>query len=301
MKSEIHEGEFDTRSVSVNDAVMCKNLVKTFGTRKQTRALNGVSIAISRGECLAVVGESGSGKSTLARILVGMETADSGEVWVQGRRLHHRVNRAELRRRAEDMQMVFQDPSGSLNRALPVWTAIDEVLQVHSTLNRAQRRKRAEDLFADVGLDTEFLASRPAELSGGQKQRVAIARALAANPRIIVFDEAVSALDVTVQAQVLELLGRLKTEYELTYLFITHDLSVVRLIADSVVVMRRGSIVEQGDAEQVLRTPQHAYTKLLLACAPRPGWRPERGVIVKYRQLSSREAAESDEKGVQRG
>ena len=150
-----------------------------------------------------------------------------------------------------------------------------------------QVRERAEDLFRDVGLDSSYLDSKPSALSGGQKQRVAIARALAANPKVIVLDEAVSALDVTVQKQVLELLARLRDEHGLTYLFISHDLSVVSMIADSIIVMRKGEVVESGSTREVLGNPQHPYTRLLLECVPRPGWHPKRGVIEKFRKLES--------------
>ena len=255
-------------------------LTKTFRTGKRVvSALDAVSLTVPAGSCLAVVGESGSGKTTLARIIVGLEKADSGTVAVAGRVVAARADRRELRRRARTIQMVFQDPQSSLNRRLPVHTAVDEVLRVHTDLGRAARRQRCEELFALVGLPERFLRALPEELSGGQRQRVAIARALAADPAVIVLDESVAALDVTVQGQILALLDDLRTAKGLTYLFITHDLSVVQLIADQIVVMRRGRIVERGATADVLGRPQHPYTQLLLACAPRPGWKPQRGVI----------------------
>jgi len=256
------------------------DLTKTFRTGKRVvAALDAVSLTVPAGSCLAVVGESGSGKTTLARIIVGLEKADSGTVAVAGRVVAARADRRELRRRARTIQMVFQDPQSSLNRRLPVHTAVDEVLRVHTDLGRAARRQRCEELFALVGLPARFLRALPEELSGGQRQRVAIARALAADPAVIVLDESVAALDVTVQGQILALLDDLRTAKGLTYLFITHDLSVVQLIADQIVVMRRGRIVERGATADVLGRPQHPYTQLLLACAPRPGWKPQRGVI----------------------
>ncbi|MET0956731.1 MAG: ABC transporter ATP-binding protein [Cryobacterium sp.] len=256
------------------------DLTKTFSTGKRVvSALDAVSLSVPAGSCLAVVGESGSGKTTLARIIVGLEKPDSGTVTVAGRTVAARATRRELRRRARTIQMVFQDPQSSLNRRLPVHTAVDEVLRVHTDLGRAARRQRSEELFALVGLPARFLSALPEELSGGQRQRVAIARALAADPEVIVLDESVAALDVTVQGQILALLDELRTAKGLTYLFITHDLSVVQLIADQVVVMRRGRIVERGATAEVLGRPQHPYTQLLLACAPRPGWKPQRGVI----------------------
>lgn len=280
--------DLTTRSISPRASVVADQIYKEYrrGGHRIVAARN-VSFSVDRGQCLAVVGESGSGKSTVAKILVGLEHADGGSAWVEGRRIRGQVSRLELKRRAEDIQMVFQDPGGSLNRALPVRASIEEVISAHSSLGRLQVRERAEDLFRDVGLDPSYLDSKPSALSGGQKQRVAIARALAANPKVIVLDEAVSALDVTVQKQVLELLARLRDEHGLTYLFISHDLSVVSMIADSVIVMRKGEVVESGSTQEVLGNPQHPYTRLLLECAPRPGWHPERGVIEKFRKLES--------------
>ncbi|MGO4103907.1 ABC transporter ATP-binding protein [Leifsonia sp. YAF41] len=268
-------------------AIAVTGLSKTFttGRPKQTvTALDAVSLTVEPGTCLAVVGESGSGKTTLARIIVGLETADSGTVLLNGEPVAIRANRHELGRRARVIQMVFQDPQSSLNRRLRVRSAVDEVLQAHTPLGLAARRTRCAELFALVGLEPRHLDALPEELSGGQRQRVAIARALAAEPSIIVLDESVAALDVTVQAQILELLADLRTSKGLTYLFITHDLSVVQMIADSVVVMRRGAIVERGDTASVLQNPQHPYTQLLLECAPKPGWKPQRGVIRALRE-----------------
>lgn len=268
-------------------AIAVDSLTKTFPTGHSSgavTALDAVTLTVEPGSCLAVVGESGSGKTTLARIIVGLETADSGTVSVAGHLVTAKANRRELRRRARHIQMVFQDPQSSLNRRLPVQTAVDEVLRAHSTLDRRARHLRCVELFEQVGLEQHQLASLPGELSGGQRQRVAIARALAADPAVIVLDESVAALDVTVQAQILALLTELRESRGLTYLFITHDLSVVQMIADEVVVMRRGSIVERGSTAEVLTNPQHPYTQLLLECAPRPGWKPQRGVIRALRE-----------------
>ncbi|QIM17949.1 ABC transporter ATP-binding protein [Leucobacter coleopterorum] len=258
-----------------------EQLNRTFhlSRKSSVHALNDVSCELRQGTCLAVVGESGSGKSTLARVIVGLETADSGTVKIAGTEVKPTTARRQLRERAKLVQMVFQDPQGSLNRSLPVSATIDEMLQAHrNDLDRAGRRARMLELFAEVGLTERHADAKPAALSGGQKQRVAIARALAAEPQILVLDEAVSALDVSVQAQVLDLLKRLRAGHGLSYLFITHDLSVVRDIADDVVVMRTGQIIERGTVDKVLDDPQQAYTKLLIASAPRPGWKPERGL-----------------------
>lgn len=258
-----------------------EHLGRTFhlGRKAGVRALDDVSCVVRRGTCLAVVGESGSGKSTLARVIVGLESADSGTVRIDGRQVRPTTARRQLRERAKLVQMVFQDPQGSLNRSLPVSATIDEMLRAHRPdLDKAGRRTRLRELFAEVGLTERHARARPEALSGGQKQRVAIARALAAEPAVIVLDEAVSALDVSVQSQVLDLLKRLRAEHGLSYVFITHDLSVVRDIADDVVVMRSGRIIERGGVDTVLDTPQQPYTRLLIASAPRPGWRPRRGL-----------------------
>ncbi len=260
-------------------------LRKTFRSRgRAVVALDDLSLTVPTGSCLAVVGESGSGKTTLARCIVGLEKPDAGRIVVADRPVLARARRAERKRLAKSVQIVFQDPQSSLNRRLPVSTAVDEVLRVHTTLGRVARRRRCVELFAQVGLPERLLQSKPGALSGGQRQRVAIARALAAEPDVIVLDESVAALDVTVQGQILALLDELRSAENLTYLFITHDLSVVQLIADQVVVMRRGRIVERGATAEVLARPRHPYTQLLLACAPRPGWKPRRGVIRALRE-----------------
>ena len=267
--------------MSGSSIIEVAHLRRTFhlGRRSSVVALDDVSCELRAGTCLAIVGESGSGKSTLARVVVGLESADSGTVSIAGREVQPTTARRQLRERAKLVQMVFQDPQGSLNRSLPVSATIDEMLLAHRPdLDRAGRRARVLELFAEVGLTERHADAKPAALSGGQKQRVAIARALAAEPQIIVLDEAVSALDVSVQAQVLDLLKRLRAEHGLSYLFITHDLSVVRDIADDVVVMRQGRIIERGTVDRVLDDPQDPYTKLLIASAPRPGWRPQRGL-----------------------
>lgn len=261
--------------ISVRDVSLTFHLSR----KASVNALVEVSCQLGKGRCLAIVGESGSGKSTLARVVVGLETADDGSVVIDGEEIRPTTARRELRRRAKLVQMVFQDPQGSLNRSLPVSATIDEMLKAHRPdLDKAARRARVLELFDEVGLTERHADAKPSALSGGQKQRVAIARALAAEPKIIVLDEAVSALDVSVQAQVLDLLKRLQTEHGLSYLFITHDLSVVREIADDVVVMRHGKIIERGTVDDVLDQPTQPYTQLLIASAPRPGWKPQRGL-----------------------
>jgi ABC-type glutathione transport system ATPase component len=236
-------------------------------------ALDQVSLQMSAGTSLGIVGESGSGKSTLARIVVGLETADRGHVRVEGQdRTDRPRTRSERLARARQVQMVFQDPYLSLDPRVPVFGSIDEVLRLHSRLDTKQRHERIRELLDQVGLGERERAALPRHLSGGQRQRVAIARALAAEPRLLVLDEAVSALDVSIQAQILVLLDEIRRARGVAYLFVSHDLAVVRSVTDEVVVLRQGRVVEKGPTEQVLADPQQPYTRLLLASVPRRGW-----------------------------
>lgn len=227
---------------------------------------------------LAIVGESGSGKSTVARLIVGLELATSGTVKVEGDewRVASRQSTRERRRRGGIVQMVFQDPYQSLNRRLSIAQCLNEALQLHTGLTKKQRQKRITELMDAVKLSSDRADALPRELSGGQQQRVAIARALAAKPKVLILDEAVSALDVSVQAQVLELLTEIRGNTGVSLLSISHDLAVVQQICNSVVVMRRGQIVETGTVDKVLGTPQHAYTQRLINSIPRRGWKPQR-------------------------
>ncbi len=222
-----------------------------FGKKKRRQVLHDVSFKLEPGEILGLVGESGSGKSTLAKTILGMVPDYTGEV------IHH----------TKRPQMVFQDPYSSLNPAKTVGWMLDEPMMLHGKYNKEQRRKRAEDMLESVGLPREFFDRRPGELSGGQRQRVSIALALIVRPKLVLADEAVSELDVTVQAQILRLLVDLKKEFNLSYLFITHDLNVVYQLCDRVLVMKAGRIVEQGTIDQVFNHPQEEYTKKLLAAA----------------------------------
>lgn len=242
-------------------------------------AVNNVSFTIEPGEALGLVGESGSGKSTIARILVGLERADAGSAVIDGAdRLSRPRGRAERIARARAVQMVFQDPNGSLDRRLTVREALRRTLRLREHGSREDTERRIGDLLHSVRLTQRHADAKPHELSGGQRQRVAIARALAASPRLVVLDEAVSALDVSVQAQVLELLAEIQRESGVSYLFVSHDLAVIRELCSRVLVLFRGTVVEQGEASRVLKSPQHPYSQLLLASTPGPGWDPERVV-----------------------
>lgn len=232
------------------------------------RALDGVSFELYRGETLGIVGESGSGKSTLARTLLGLETTTSGRVFYRGQDITN-MPKPELFKIRRHIQMVFQDPSASLNPRMTIEQIISEPWAIHSdVLARNQWRSRVGELLEQVGLKASDADRNPHQFSGGQRQRIAIARALALKPEIIICDEAVSSLDVSIQAQVIALLKQLKADYGLSYLFIAHNLPVVGDFADRVLVMYRGQIVEQGRTADLFTNPQHQYTKDLLASDP---------------------------------
>lgn len=241
-------------------------------------AVDQVSFSIEAGESVGLVGESGSGKSTIARILVGLERADSGEARIDGVDCLRpaRGKRARLRR-ARAAQMVFQDPNGSLDRRLTVMEMLRRAFVLHGRVaTRTETRAEALRLLDQVRLSAKHAGAKPHELSGGQRQRVAIARALAVEPRLLVLDEAVSALDVSVQEQVLELLADIQCDSGISYLFVSHDLAVIRELCQRVLVLFRGAVVEQGDTATVLEAPSHPYSELLISSTPGPDWDPER-------------------------
>ena len=234
----------------------------------EVQALDGVSFTLHKGCSLGVVGESGSGKSTLARLVMALEAPTSGQVQFEGRELV-RLPAAELRRARADLQMVFQDPYGSLDPRRSVeQTVCDPLTLLADPPRAAERRARAAEALSAVGLREADLDKYPHEFSGGQRQRIAIARALITRPKLIVADEPVSALDVSVQAQVLNLMADLQATLGLTYLFISHDLAVVEWVCDEVLVLQGGRVVEHGPTAQVFSQPQHAYTQRLLSAVP---------------------------------
>ena len=249
------------------------------------KAVDGVSFEITEGETLGLVGESGSGKSTTGYCVLQLLKPTSGSVRFMGQELT-RLGRADVRRMRREMQIVFQDPYSSLDPRMTVGDTVEEPLVVHGIGTRRGRRARIRELLDVVGFNPEFTNRYPHEFSGGQRQRIGIARALALNPRLIVCDEPVSALDVSIQAQILNLLKDLQREFALTYLFIAHDLAVVRTMSDRIAVMNRGKIVEYGPAERVYTEPQDDYTRALLAAVPVPDPRAMKERKVERRRLS---------------
>jgi peptide/nickel transport system ATP-binding protein len=250
-----------------------RNLVKVFplgesvfggGAKGEVRAVDGVSFRIESGETLGVIGESGSGKSTLGRLVLRLIEPTSGEVIFEGRDLLA-ANHSEMRERRRDMQIIFQDPFGSLDPRMNVEDIIEEPLLIHKEPGGL---RRVADLLKAVGLDESAMPRFPHEFSGGQRQRIVIARALALRPKFIIADEPVSALDVSVGAQIVNLLAQLQREFGLTYLFISHSMPVVRYLATRIAVMHRGKIVEMGDTRQITEAPRDSYTKSLLTATP---------------------------------
>lgn len=260
-----------------NKILSLKNVSKTFPVGKSlfgkptkfVHAVNNVSFDVYEGETFSIVGESGCGKSTTGRLINHLMEPDSGEIWFQGKEIS-RISQDEMRPLRKDMQMIFQDPAGSLNPRMRVSELIEEPLLIHTDLDEAGRMKIVNELLGIVGLSSKHAKRYPHEFSGGQKQRIGIARALTVNPKLVIADEPISALDVSIQAQVLNLLHRLQEEYKLTYVFISHDLSVVEMISDRIAVMYLGFVVETAPKTMLYKTPMHPYTEALLSAVPIP-------------------------------
>jgi peptide/nickel transport system ATP-binding protein len=260
-------GQNMQRLIKVEKLVKSYERKSVFGSREELLALDGVSLAVAPGTTLAVVGESGSGKSTLGFCISCLETPTSGSIWFEGRDLValREVERRQVRPR---IQLIFQDPSNSLNPRWSVEEILLEPLTLHGKLKRKEMEQRAAVLMAQVGLSSDMFQRLPAQLSGGQRQRLAIARALALEPKFLILDEALSALDCSVQAQIANLLVELQRNLGMTYLFITHDLMMAAHLADEIAVMSRGRVVEQGPTQKILRQPQEEITRHLLAAMP---------------------------------
>lgn len=258
--------------------VEVKHLKQYFGTKKNVvKAIDDISFDIVEGETFGLVGESGSGKSTTGRALLRLYQPTDGKILFEGKDIATLTKGKELLEFRKEAQMIFQDPYASLDSRMKVRDIIAEGIDIHHlAATKEERNKMVDELLATVGLNREHANRYPHEFSGGQRQRIGIARALALNPKFIVCDEAISALDVSIQAQIVNLLKKLQKEKGLTYLFIAHDLSMVKYISDRIAVMYRGRIVEMGSAECVYTNPQHAYTKSLLSAIPLPDPREEK-------------------------
>ncbi|MGO1975331.1 MAG: ATP-binding cassette domain-containing protein [Propionibacteriaceae bacterium] len=260
--------------MSPEEVYRVRDLVRTYGSgRNAVRAVDGVSLTVSRGERLGVVGESGSGKSTLVRLLAALDQPSAGEITFAGRSIG-RLRERELGFLRSAVQLVFQDPRSSLNPRMRVRDIVTEPLRSRLLRGRTDVPSGADrlvEVLTEVGLDPAMARRFPHEFSGGQRQRIALARALAPRPEVLIADEPVSALDVSVRAQVLNLINDLVRDHQLTLVFVSHDLAVVRHVCDRVVVMKDGVLVEEGPTEQVYANPQQDYTRQLLAAAPRLG------------------------------
>lgn len=267
-----------TNTAEKKKLVEVKHLKQYFGTKKNVvKAIDDISFDIVEGETFGLVGESGSGKSTTGRALLRLYQPTDGEILFEGKDIATLTKGKELLEFRKEAQMIFQDPYASLDSRMKVRDIIAEGIDIHHlAATKEERNKMVDELLETVGLNREHANRYPHEFSGGQRQRIGIARALALNPKFIVCDEAISALDVSIQAQIVNLLKKLQKEKGLTYLFIAHDLSMVKYISDRIAVMYRGRIVEMGSAECVYTNPQHAYTKSLLSAIPLPDPREEK-------------------------
>jgi oligopeptide/dipeptide ABC transporter ATP-binding protein len=255
------------------------------------KAVDGVSFTIKEKETLGLVGESGCGKTTLAKTIVKLEKPTSGRIIYKGKDIYS-LSKEEEKSYRKEVQMIFQDPHASLDPRMTAGDTVEEALIIHRLGDREERKKRVQELFRAVGLEAEHMKRYPHEFSGGQKQRIGIARALAVQPKLIIADEPVSALDVSVQAQILNLLAQLKEKFGLSYLFIAHNLSVIRYISDRVGVMYLGKIVEIAETEEIFDNPTHPYTRVLLEAAPIPDPRLRRN-----RRTLTREPSKTNEGG----
>lgn len=267
-----------TNTTEKKKLVEVKHLKQYFGTKKNlVKAIDDISFDIYEGETFGLVGESGSGKSTTGRALLRLYQLTDGEILFEGKDIATLTKGKELLEFRKEAQMIFQDPYASLDSRMKVRDIIAEGIDIHHlAATKEERNQMVDELLETVGLNREHANRYPHEFSGGQRQRIGIARALALNPKFIVCDEAISALDVSIQAQIVNLLKKLQKEKGLTYLFIAHDLSMVKYISDRIAVMYRGRIVEMGSAECVYTNPQHAYTKSLLSAIPLPDPREEK-------------------------
>ncbi|WP_061808995.1 ABC transporter ATP-binding protein [Rossellomorea vietnamensis] len=296
MKSELidNENSYHSKEVSSEILLETKNLTKWFpiksGILKRTtgyvKAVDDISFSVRKGETFSLVGESGSGKSTLGRAVLRLHEPTSGEVHFEGKDITHLPSH-EMRKLRREMQIIYQDPFGSLDPRMNIGDIVGEPLDVHRIARGKQRNERIDELLELVGLDPSRKSRYPHEFSGGQRQRVGIARAIALNPKFILADEAVSALDVSVQAQVVNLLKELQQKLGLTYLFIAHGLNIVRHISDRVGVMYLGQMVEIGEVDEVYKRPAHPYTSALISTKPSPNPRARKKKVILEGEIPS--------------
>ncbi|MEF9945240.1 MAG: dipeptide ABC transporter ATP-binding protein [Lachnospiraceae bacterium] len=276
-----------TPLVSVQDVVKTFEANKGgFGKKKLVHAVNDVSFDIMPGETFSLVGESGCGKSTTGRLIDHLLVPDSGKIWFEDKDISN-ISQNEMRPLRADIQMIFQDPYGSLNPRMKIQDLIAEPLLIHTKMSSGERLKKVQELLEIVGLSAAHGERYPHEFSGGQRQRIGIARALTVQPKLIIADEPVSALDVSIQAQVLNLMQQLQKDFHLTYLFISHDLSVVEMISDRIAVMYLGTIVETAPKKELYENPRHPYTKALLSAVPIPDPTKEKKRIILQGDLPS--------------
>ncbi len=279
-----------------------KNLSVEFGKKKKNRfvAVNDVSFHIYRGETFGLVGESGSGKTTIGRAIIRLNETASGEIFFNGKKINGNIDKELDKEITRKIQMIFQDPMSSLNERAKVDYIVSEGLyNLKNYRNEEERKEKVEKALLDVGLLPEFLSRFPHEFSGGQRQRIGVARALVMEPELIIADEPISALDVSIRAQVLNLLSELQKKKRLTYLFIAHDLSVVRFITDRLAVIHKGKIVELAETEKLFRNPLHPYTRALLSAIPLPDPRAEKKKVLEVYEPSIHNYKEAPPKWVE--
>jgi peptide/nickel transport system ATP-binding protein/oligopeptide transport system ATP-binding protein len=274
--------------LEINDLYVTYTSAHKISSEKEViKAVNGINLEINKGEILAIAGESGCGKSTLAKAIMKLTETKSGEILFEDKNIVNINKREDLKSFYNKIQMVFQNPYSTLNPKMKIGQILKEPLEINTNFNKKEIEKIVEEKLSDVGLDKSVLNLYPHEFSGGQRQRIAIARALMLSPKIIIADEPVSALDVSIQAQIINLIKNLKENFNLTFLFISHDLSVIRYISDRIAIMYLGEIVEIGRTEEIFTEPKHPYTKALLSSVPEINAKEDKETVTMTGELPS--------------